>query len=574
MIQRSSNSPSPAPLATLPARIGAAMRVAFGRAVVATADATREVIRKAAAYAGQLPWWQSWTKQSFRAYGFRRMIDEGYASNSAVYACVRVHANMLPEPEMHVWTIDADSGEKVKDVAHPFRDLIAYPNEHMTEPDFWEAFWTYAAIGGSAFIWIERDRTGKPIALWPLHRGQMAPIPDPAGFLGGYLYSFHENDTHNAIEVPSSDVLMFKWAVDPRNPLEGLSPLEAAARAVDTDSEILLYVYSLLRNDATPNSIIALHNPVAGDQLDELKARFDRQYGGGNRGSAMVIEGTEATVTRLGSNLQEMAAEVLHNIPETRIAAAFEVPAVLAGLNVGLQRAINANAKELREYYTESVAVPRWRRLGAMMGRFVRNEYGDESGAVVVEFDLGTVRALATDESDRRAMVRADLAAGMIRLDEARTEIGRDALDGEQGDVFYMPPGVTVVSASMLLPPPPAPVDPAALDAVVSDLTAAVGDTTATGAEGATPPVTTATGDSGGTTAKARPVARKATRKPLPADEALARRRREREDIERAFVRGLYAELQAMQEGVIGAVADAYTVDSDSGDSAGDDGGD
>jgi HK97 family phage portal protein len=522
------------------------IRTVLGRATGAAAAVVGTVVSKASDYAGSLPWWPSWKRHEWRKYRFGRLIDEGYAANSAVYACVRVYANRLPEPEAHVWRIDQETGDRVREPAHEFRALLAEPNEAMTEPEFWEAFWTYAAIGGSAFIWVERDRAGHPIALWPLHRGQMAPVPDPNGYLAGYLYTFNEGDDASAVMVPPLDVLQYKWAVDPRNPLEGLSPLEVAARAVDTDAEIQSYVYSLLRNDAMPRSVVAINAPIADEEMEALKTRFERQYGRDNRGSVAIVQGGEGvTISRLGSNLQEMAAEVLHNIPESRIAAAFEVPPGMAGLNVALQRPQGLGSvddQHTREFTTARL-VPRWRKAGALVGRLFRQEYDDEGGALVIAFDLGTVEALKANEAEQRAMTRADFLAGILTLDEALNEIGRDGLPAGAGDVYYIPAGYTVTPASALLAPPTPEPDPEDVSDVEDALGAALE----------------------GSGAKAGAKAAPRFGKPrITPDEALARRVREREAIEGEFFGDVYRELVAAQEAAIAAIEASYEADGGS----------
>lgn len=415
------------------------LRSAIGRGA---AKATESVLT--------LPWFPTWVKHAWPVIQFRRLVSEGYRLNSAVFACVRVHANQLPEPPLMVWQRDGRDLVPIED--HPCRILLREPNPFMSEVEFWEYFWTYACVGGSVFVWKERDRTGQVVALWPLHRGQMAPVPDASGWIGGYeYYAEGEGYSLKAIPVPTSDVIQFRWAIDPLNPIDGLAPLVAAARASDTDSLILKYVFNLMNNDARPSSVVAFKVPLSKTAGDELKRRFQEKYGGDNIGSTAIIEGTEVSISRLGMNLNEMAAESLHNIPETRISAAFEVPAVLANLNVGLQRAINANAKELREFYVESGCVPRWRKCAALFGaRLLRDEF--DGKGLVCAFDLAQVRALQDDEDARRARIRQDFAAGLVSFHESRAQLGFTETGGTdfylRSAVMIEVPALTVAEAA------------------------------------------------------------------------------------------------------------------------------
>lgn len=418
------------------------VQVALGRSSVGRGMA------KAANLAVELPWFPVWAKHSWPVITFRKLVDEGYRLNSAVYACVRVHANQLPEPPLMIWQRNGKELEPLED--HPCRVLLEEPNEFMAEVEFWEFFWTYACLGGSVFVWKERDKAGRCIGLWPLHRGQMAPVPDPDAWIAGYEYYVGTK----AYPVPARDVIQYRWAVDPLNPIDGLAPLVACWRAANTDTSIMTYVYNLMMNDARPSTVVSMKTPLSKDARDKLQAKFERQYGGDNVGSVAIVEGSEATISRLGANLNELAAEVLHNIPETRISAAFEVPAVLANLNVGLQRAINANAKELREYYVESGAVPRWRKVASLFGaRLLRDEF--DGRGLVCQFDLGQVRALQEDEDARRARVRSDYQAGLISFFESRAQLG---YTDTQGDDFYLRSAIQIeVPVSGAPPASPSP---------------------------------------------------------------------------------------------------------------------
>lgn len=401
----------------------------------------------AKAFTGGIRFFPQWMKEAWPVVAFRRLIEEGYRRNSAVYACTRLWANSFPEPELHVW--DKVDGGMVKLPDHPARKLFGNPNPFMGERLFGQYLITYMLLGGAGYIWKERARDGSVIALWPLHAGQVRPVPDPTGWLSHYHYD--DGTTAEPMIVPASDIICVMWAQDPLNPLVGLSPVIAAARAIDTDNEALRYEYSLLKNDATPQTLMVLKQPAI--DLDEFKQRLKKQYGGENIGEPMVLEGTEATIQRTGLSLKEMAAETLHNIPESRIAAAFEVPAVMVGLNVGLQRAIQGAPRELQEYWTETVRVPRWQLVADQIRLGLKGDF-DLSATEVLAYDLEMVRALATDRKERREDTRADYQAGLITKNEARAELGREAVP--DGDVYLVPAGMSEEPMTMPLLPAPA----------------------------------------------------------------------------------------------------------------------
>lgn len=424
----------------------------YGRANIIDVRAGRAVTttRPVPAAAGPLTLWKAeaapaqpagtfmtpWTATRFREAPFSKLAQEGYRLNSAVFACIQVWANTFPEPPMRVRQ-DTEGGAPEILGTHPLRGLVRRPNAVMGEDEFWAFVITYMAIGGNAYVWKERANSGAVIGLWPMHDGVMQPVAGTDAWTSGYLY---KGGTPDERTVPLGDVVHLRWAVDPKNPIKGMGPLMAAARAVDADNETLRYQYALLTNDAVARTVISLTEPITTDRMRELKDRFEQQYGGENRGGVAVIEGTAATITRVGANLQELEAEALYDIPESRIAAAFGVPAVMAGLNVGIKRptALGSSNDELVSGFIQRRVVPMWRRVASQFESQLLPEYGDVPGTEVF-FDTSRVQALAEDEQGLITTLNGAYTAGWMTLNEVRGRAGLPPLvDGDVRTVSGM----------------------------------------------------------------------------------------------------------------------------------------
>lgn len=394
----------------------------------------------------------SWVSAAWSDIAFKTLVGEGYKANAAVWACVRVWARGFPEPELHVWA-EGPSGRE-RQLSHPARVLMARPNPAMGEDEFWGFVITYLALGGNCYVWKERSRSGQVIALWPFHDGLVTPIPGQSSWIAGYDYNPGEESQRRMLEP--ADVIHLSWAPDPMQPTRGLAPLVAAARAVDADNEALRYTFALLKNDAVPRTILTSALPLGPDQVKQLGAQWRERYGGDKRGDIAVVSG-DITVSRVGANLAELAVEAIHNIPESRIAAAFEVPAVLAGLNVGLQRANalgGSNTDSLREFFTESALVPRWRSVAGQFTAGLLPEFQTAPG-MTMEFDTSQVRAFEEDEISKRASVQAAIAGGWMTVNEGRAAMNLPGVSG--GDVFIRAINVIAETATVAKALPAAP---------------------------------------------------------------------------------------------------------------------
>lgn len=407
----------------------------------------------------------TWLKHAWSDVAFRLLAKEGYKANAAVYACIQAWAQAFPEPELGVRMLDGDGdGEWLRD--HPARALIARPNEAMGEDEFWAFVVTYMALGGNAYIWIERDRGGRPRALWPLHDGQMAPIPGASpgdGWIKHYTYD--DGSGGNPVIVPPEDVIHLRWAIDPLQPTRGLSPLVAASRAVDTANEALRYQYALLKNDAVVSTLVSIKEPVGPARLAQLKQQFRDSFGGDNRGEVAFAEGSDMTIQRLGANLQELAIEALLNVPEANIAAAFEVPPGLAGLNVALQRptGLGSTGDTAVQEFTQRRLVPRWRRVASQFTVGLLRQFDDDP-RLSMEFDTSRVQALREDEAALIGALNTATVAGWMLVAEARSRAGLEDL-GPSTNVFLRSFSVVEVPAGGQPAPVVTDVQPAALPA-------------------------------------------------------------------------------------------------------------
>lgn len=388
--------------------------------------------------------WQpiEWADTSWDALATR-----GYRQNAAVYQCISTLAFGFPEPPPLVYR-DGDPEPQ-----HPLQQLLSRPNPVMSHSELMLYTIVYRAVGGNAYLHKVRGRGNQVVELWPYNAGQMWPIPSTYGWVERYGY---RTQNGGVATVDAADVIHLKWpSIDLANPMLALPPLLPIAREVDTDSELTRYLYALIANDATPRTVLNVKGNLTDPQFERLAAQFSVRHGGENRGGVGVVTG-EATISRMAMNLQELAFETLRRIPESRIAGAFRVPAILAGLYVGLEKATYANYKEARAQLTEDTFVPLWRSDAVELTAALASEYDANPDRLRVEYDTGKVAALQENEDAKYVRVVSAWDASLMTKNEARGLLGLppvkdlnlDNPDDPDGDVFKSEPAP---------PPPPQP---------------------------------------------------------------------------------------------------------------------
>jgi HK97 family phage portal protein len=405
--------------------------------------AAQRIVERAEAKAATLPFVPEYLKTSWLTPTFQRMAHEGYASNAAVFQVLAVLAKSYPEPPLEVRNMDGEPQP-----GHPLQQLLDRPNPVMSWAEMMLYIIVYKGIGGQ--IYLHKVRNGKGpsaqvVELWPYHAGQIMPVPSQFNWVDHYEYDL--GDGKAKVPIPAQDVIHLKWpSIDLEQPWLSLPPLRAIAQEVDSDSQMTRYLWALLKNDATPRTVITMPQGqgLTEVQFTRMKQQFMQRHGGDNRGGVGVLEGG-ATLNRMSLSMQELAWEALRRIPESRIAGAFGVPAILAGLYVGLEKATYANYREARAHLTENTLVPMWKSDAVELTQALANEFG---GNIEVHFDLSKVAALQEAEDSKNTRVVTAYDKGIITKNEARTILGfvpvgemlAQADFDPEGDVFKAAP--------------------------------------------------------------------------------------------------------------------------------------
>ena len=400
--------------------------------------------------AAELPYVPQWVRASWLTPTFDRLTRDGYASNAAVFAVISRLAFAYQEAPLQVLKQD---GEPYPE--HPLQRLLRRPNPMMSEAELAVYAITYMAVGGQCYLVKTRNRAGQVIELWPYHAGHLSPVPGgDDNWISHYVYNVGGQERR----VESENVVHLKWpAVDLEQPWLAMPPLRPVAREVDADAEMSRYIYALLHNDAMPRTAISMPEGVHLNetQFERLKQQWGQRHGGNNRGGVAFLEGG-AQIQRVSLNMQELAADALRRVPEARIAAAFGVPAIVAGLNVGLERSTYSNYKEAVIQLTEGTLVPLWRLVADEIEQDLGDEFG---GGVMVRHDTSRVAALQDNENEKYERVSLVWEKGIVRRDEARRMLGLEGIGGPEGEAF------ATVAAAPELPALVEPVPPARLPA-------------------------------------------------------------------------------------------------------------
>ena len=216
------------------------------------------------------------------------------------------------------------------------------------------------------------------------------------------------------------------------NPLDdyyGLSPLEAAAVAVDTHNAAAKWNKALLDNAARPSGALVYDGPegavMSNAQFERLKKELADQYQGtANAGRPMLLEGGLDWKAMSLSPKDMDFMEAKHSAAR-EIALAFGVPPMLLAIPGDNTF---SNYQEANRVFWRTTVLPLGNRIACALTQWLAPAFGDGLELVA---DTDKIDALS---ADRAALWDRVTKAPFLTVNEKRAATGYGAVAG--GDVF------------------------------------------------------------------------------------------------------------------------------------------
>ncbi len=245
------------------------------------------------------------------------------------------------------------------------------------------------------------------------------------------------------VRIELADIVPFRTALDPDDHRKGFAPLKTALREVMTDEEANLFTAALVKNTGIPGVVLSPDDDtsigIGETAAEEIVETWKAKFSGARRGEPFVPF-RKMKVQTVAFSPEQMQFSSVVRIPEERISAVLGVPALLAGLGAGLERATYSNARSLREFFTETTLAPLWRIYAAQLSRSLLPDF-DTRVDRRIRFDTTDVRALQEDQNDLWKRVGGAVRDGFATVADARRTVGLDV--DESHDVFLR--GLNVV---------------------------------------------------------------------------------------------------------------------------------
>jgi HK97 family phage portal protein len=250
-----------------------------------------------------------------------KAVKEGYKKNSWVYRAIRLIAiagSSVP------WIVQKD-GEYIDE--HPLSMLMKNPNPNISRQTLFELLITWLQLSGNAYL-IPVVVRGNTSELWPCSPDRLHPVPDPGN--DSWIKGYSKGSTA-IISYEPEEVIHFLFP-DPSNPIIGIGPLQAASKAVDTDTEQQDWNKSIMQNKGVLDGVFSFKREFKNQaDIDDLTDRLNEKFSG-KAGRRIGAVGSEATYTRIAATPSEVDYVNGRKFNREEIFIIFGVPPVLAGV--------------------------------------------------------------------------------------------------------------------------------------------------------------------------------------------------------------------------------------------------
>ncbi|WGH78352.1 phage portal protein [Jannaschia ovalis] len=340
------------------------------------------------------------------------MTRLGFTGNPVGFRAVKLIAEAAAAVPLAI----ADRDGRVE--VHPVAELLARPNAAQGRSEWLEALFGQLLLTGNAFVEAVGPG-GLPVEMHVLRSDRVSVVPGTDGWpvaydyaVGGRKHRFHVGEISPICHVRS---------FHPQDDHYGLSPMQAAATAVDVHNAASRWSKGLLDNAARPSgAIVNMGEGLTPDQFERLSAEMEAYHQGArNAGRPMLLDGG-LDWKPMGFSPSDMEFQKTKEAAAREIAMSFGVPPMMLGIPGD---ATYANYVEANRAFYRLTVLPLVGKVCEALAHWLSQHSGE---AVTLGPDRDRVPAL---QAERDAEWNRIAGADFLTADEKRRMLGLPPLD-------------------------------------------------------------------------------------------------------------------------------------------------
>jgi HK97 family phage portal protein len=349
---------------------------------------------------------------------FHALAREGVMKNAVVYRCVR----MIAESAASVPWLLYDGERELAE--HPLLTLLAAPNPVEEGSVLFERWYAFLQCAGDSYLEAVSASNGVR-ELYVLRPDRVSVVADARGWPIAYDYKVDGRASRIPRGADGFLPVLHASLFHPLDDHYGLSPVTAAADALDVHNAGAAWTKSLLDNAARPSGALVYKGPDGGgltdEQFNRLKRELEESYqGAANAGRPMVLEGG-LDWRAMSYTPAELDFSRSRDVAAREIALAFGVPPMLLGIPGDNTY---ANYREANLVFWRQTVLPLVARTARALTKWLAPRFGT---SLRLGYDSDAVDALALE---REAVWNRLSDATFLTTNERRAAAGYSPVEG------------------------------------------------------------------------------------------------------------------------------------------------
>jgi HK97 family phage portal protein len=278
-------------------------------------------------------------------------VDDRTALTFSAYWCaIRIVSEALMSLDWSVFEATSPDGKKERKTDIPVARLIQYKaNPELAARNWREIMMRWALGWGNAYSEIERDGSGRAIALWPIHPTRVYRMLREDGVLGYHV----ETDDFGRVFLPWRDMFHLKGPGDDQ--FFGLSVVQLASRTIGTGIAGDQLQANFVANGANLSGVLSHPKRLSEEARKNIAESWKEAYAGPKKAgkTALLEEGVTYTATSVNPKDAELLAARQFTVED--IARWFRVPTHKL---MRLERATHGNVEQMGVEFVSDTVLP------------------------------------------------------------------------------------------------------------------------------------------------------------------------------------------------------------------------
>lgn len=331
----------------------------------------------------------------------------------------------------------SDDAVEVSD--HPFLDVLARPNPILDASGLFWLTVAYLQLNGSAYWHLQLNNLGTIKEIWPLPAQYVAPILGPNRLFDEYELRLGSE----RLKFPADEIVHFRKP-SPIDTLGPLGNLRGVIEAAETNIRMMEYQRALMENFAVPDVLISAKGETTAPQMEKIKEDWRSTYGGWRNAGVPGVIPIDVTVQKLGFTMRELQYDKGRDSIRDEILAGFGVPlpiirsdgTTFSNMGVGVNLWMRNTIKPLMKIITDKLNA----RVMPLYAPTTAAPRPIDLPAPKTPWFVAYDDPTPEDKDARMTRVTSAVASGVMTINEARAQLGQDAVDW--GKEPWLPAGL------------------------------------------------------------------------------------------------------------------------------------